>query len=409
MIDLKPLPMEEAQQFWRDKISLSPGQFQRLSDEAKTRAFAVSGIAKGGELSTVFQALQRGIDEGTSFSDFKRDCAGIFEKRGWTGMRAWRVDNIFRTNIQMAYNVGRYRQMMDVRESRPFWRYSAVNDSRTRPTHAALNGKVFPADSPFWDTWYPPNGFRCRCGVVTLSRPEVERDGLTVEQNDPTGKLIEPIDPETGNRMPARLLMPDQGFAHNPGKTVWGGLTPKEGVHGFTDIGLSKYSDYGRRKMDNLPAAAYRPFSDDMLLHAGKEDRFYTDRFLAEFGFKEAGGGVFVDKIGEPLIISDELFRGADGVMKVKKRGRERYLPLLAETVKEPYEIWLVPMKEKRTGRIVLRKRFIRGFSTGSEDKLSGFAAFEYGPDGWNGVTAFRPDELIYADKARNGVLLYPR
>jgi hypothetical protein len=146
-----------------------------------------------------------------------------------------------------------------------------------------------------------------------------------------------------------------------------------------------------------------------MLLPARKDDRFYTDSFLDEFGFRETRGGVFTDKIGEPLIISDELFRGADGSMKVRKRGRERYLPMLAETVKEPYEIWLVPMQENRTGRIVLRKRFLRGFSTGPDNKLAGFAAFEYGPDGWNGVTAFRPDELSYVDKARNGVLLYPR
>ena len=154
MIDLQPLPMAEAQEFWRDKLPLSPGQFARLADEAKTRAFAVSGIAKGDELTTVMQAMQKAIDKGTTLEDFKRDCAAIFEKRGWVGKRAWRIDNIFRTNIQTAYSVGRYRQMMEVADVRPYWQYSAVN-TRTRPTHRALHGRPS-VDHP---SGGPPNGF----------------------------------------------------------------------------------------------------------------------------------------------------------------------------------------------------------------------------------------------------------
>lgn len=221
MIDLKPLPMEDAIRYWMDKYLLSPGRYAQLSDEAKVRAFAVSGIAKGEELETVFNALQRALKEGTTFEDFKRDAAAVFERRGWTGKAAWRVETIFRTNIQTAYSVGRYKEMMAVVKDRPYWQYSAVNDSRTRPTHAALNGKVFPADHPFWNTWYPPNGFNCRCGVVSLSQDDVDTEKLPVETEDPTGGLIEPVDSVTGNKMPARPLMPDQGFDHNPGKAAW--------------------------------------------------------------------------------------------------------------------------------------------------------------------------------------------
>ena len=138
--------------------------------------------------------------------------------RGWTGKRAWRLDTIFRTNIQTAYNAGRYHQMQQVKERRPYWRYSAVNDSRTRPAHRAVHGKIFPADHPFWDTWYPPNGFRCRCSVNSVSAHDLELEGWKVETTDPTGKLYEPTDPVTGVKLPARLLMPDEGWRFNPGK-----------------------------------------------------------------------------------------------------------------------------------------------------------------------------------------------
>lgn len=248
MISFDPLPMAEAQAFWRDKVQMGPGAFSKLSAEAKVKAFAVSGIAKGDELATVFTAMQKAIDQGTTLAEFKKDCAEIFERRGWTGKRAWRIDNIFRTNIQTAYNIGHYRQLREAGDLFPFWQYSAVNDGRTRPTHRAMGGRVWPADHPIWNIWFPPNGYRCRCSVIGITRRQAERRGVTVETDDPTNGLIEPIDPVTGNRMPARQLIPDPGFAHNPGK-VW--------LEGLGEV----YAD----RIMAWPEALRRPALQDLL------------------------------------------------------------------------------------------------------------------------------------------------
>ena len=224
MLRLEPLPMAEAQAFWRGKVKMGYGEFVQLSDVAKVKAFAVSGIAKGDELDTVFGALRKAIDEGISFDQFKQECGDIFERRGWTGKRAWRVDNIFRTNIQTAYNVGQYKQLRDDRAIFPIWQYSAINDSRTRPTHLAMDGRAWPADHPMWNIWWPPNGYRCRCSVIGLTRRQAEARGIKVETDDPTNTLVEPTDPRTGIRMPARQLLPDPGFAINPGRAYWEGV-----------------------------------------------------------------------------------------------------------------------------------------------------------------------------------------
>lgn len=218
-VRLESIPMQAAIDYWADLLVLTRAALRRLADGVRGQVFTVAGLARQDQLETAHEALRRALAEGTTFEAFKADLGAIMKKRGW---EAYRADNIFRTNIQTAYNVGRYREMSEAKKQRPYWRYSAVNDSRTRPTHAALDGKVFPADHPFWDTFFPPNGYRCRCSAVSLSRAEIERDGLTVETTDPTGKLIEPVDPETGETLPARLLMPDPGFDTNPGKT-WEG------------------------------------------------------------------------------------------------------------------------------------------------------------------------------------------
>lgn len=415
MIDLKPLPMEEARQFWRDKVPLSPGQFNRLSDEARVRAFAVSGIARGGELSTVMAAIQKSIDAGTTFDDFRKTCASVFERRGWTG---WRTETIFRTNIQTAYGVGRYRQMMDVRESRPYWQYSAVNDSQTRPSHAALNGRVFPADHPFWNTWYPPNGFNCRCGVVTLSAHEVERDGLKVERDDPTGKLIEPVDPMTGNRMPARPLMPDIGFDHNPGKTVWGGIVDAAKQSGTWESlpGLRAASDYRLKALANVSPDEIADFGAEMLLPSGKSNDFYKAEFIRRFGEEK----VIRDVLGEPAVLSLRTFLidktpGAAPVYKFDKSGHGASILMMEDILLSPYEVWLAPQKNE-AGRVRLVKRYLGFWKTEDRARIGGLGVYEVADGVFQGVTNFVPlkknmdiPNIRYLEGQRQGLLLYRR
>jgi SPP1 gp7 family putative phage head morphogenesis protein len=215
------LPIRAAQAFWRGKMQLSPSQYGALSSEAKLRAFGVSGIAKGDELNTVFRALQRAIDEGISFEQFKADAGEVFELRGWVGKRSWRVNNIFQTNIQTAYNVGRYEQLQEEKEIMPYWMYDAINDAGTRKTHLAMDGRIWPADHAVWNTWYPPNGFNCRCSVSGVTRGQAERRGMQVEEDDPTDRMLEVVDKESGNALETANMIPEAGFDYNPGKNYW--------------------------------------------------------------------------------------------------------------------------------------------------------------------------------------------
>jgi hypothetical protein len=63
--------------------------------------------------------------------------------------------------------------------------YSAINDSRVRPAHLALNRIVLPIDHPFWLTHYPPTGFRCRCTCVALTEKQALKYGITPEDQLP--------------------------------------------------------------------------------------------------------------------------------------------------------------------------------------------------------------------------------
>jgi SPP1 gp7 family putative phage head morphogenesis protein len=46
--------------------------------------------------------------------------------------------------------------------------YRTAGDEKVRESHAGLNNTTLPKDSPFWISYYPPNGWRCRCIAVLV-------------------------------------------------------------------------------------------------------------------------------------------------------------------------------------------------------------------------------------------------
>ncbi|MCD8295439.1 MAG: minor capsid protein [Clostridia bacterium] len=48
--------------------------------------------------------------------------------------------------------------------------YRTANDDKVREEHARLHGITLPPSDPFWDKYYPPNGWNCRCTAVQVRR-----------------------------------------------------------------------------------------------------------------------------------------------------------------------------------------------------------------------------------------------
>jgi hypothetical protein len=85
--------------------------------------------------------------------------------------------------MSVLYSAGRWAEQMENVDDRPYWMYTGINDSHTRKSHLALHGLVLRYDDPFWQAFYPPNGWRCRCGVIALSAADVRARGLKVSDS----------------------------------------------------------------------------------------------------------------------------------------------------------------------------------------------------------------------------------
>lgn len=53
-------------------------------------------------------------------------------------------------------------------ETRYYLQYRTASDDKVRDSHANLHGTTLPKSDPFWNNFYPPNGWRCRCSVVEV-------------------------------------------------------------------------------------------------------------------------------------------------------------------------------------------------------------------------------------------------
>ncbi len=69
--------------------------------------------------------------------------------------------------------------------------YRTANDDRVRPEHAALDRVTLPMSDPFWEEYYPPNGWNCRCTVVQVRKskfPVTPHDEAMALGEQATGK-----------------------------------------------------------------------------------------------------------------------------------------------------------------------------------------------------------------------------
>lgn len=221
------LTFAEALEHFRRKLNIPTEAWDDLMAGQHARAFAVAGVTEESILNTLRSEIDRALADGVTIQDFKATMADIVQKTGWdVGPQGigWRARIIFNTNLSSAYSAGRWQQQTDpaVRQVRPFLRYIPSISRDPRIEHMAFYNLVLPSDDPFWVTHYPPNGFGCKCGVVSVSGRELELlqeqfagSPYEIRTDAPEARVYEVRRPDgTTMQVPVGL---DPGWNFNPG------------------------------------------------------------------------------------------------------------------------------------------------------------------------------------------------
>ena len=102
-----------------------------------------------------------------SFEDFKKQVLKRHEDYNLNYLQAE-----YQTARQASHHARQWQRFEKDKDLFPSLVYKTVGDARVRAAHKSLHGVVKALEDPFWNTHYPPNGWRCRCYVVqSTQRP----------------------------------------------------------------------------------------------------------------------------------------------------------------------------------------------------------------------------------------------
>jgi hypothetical protein len=151
---------------------------QKLATIAKTNLSIFSGAKT---LHNVIDLSAYVFDENGKlrpFSEFKKKAKIIND--------AYNVEHLKTENIA-AFSQSRAIEYWQYIEENadifPLLEYVTVRDGRVRPAHAAVDRIIKPVGDPFWNVWFPPNSWRCRCiakqltdGIISQGPTPVNED-----------------------------------------------------------------------------------------------------------------------------------------------------------------------------------------------------------------------------------------
>lgn len=217
---LLQMPPEDVIKYFEAKGFAISFDWKEVWQSQHNKVFTVAKAMRLDILQDIRDEVEKAIKEGITFEQFQKNLEPILRAKGWWGKQLMfdnqgnlrevqlgsprRLETIYYTNLNVAYNIGHYKAARQNASNRPYWQYKAVMDKNTRPSHAALNDLVYPYDHPFWDIYYPPNDWGCRCWVRPLTGAQVKAMGLRVEK-----------------KMPDKNNLPPPEWAYNPGKKAF--------------------------------------------------------------------------------------------------------------------------------------------------------------------------------------------
>jgi len=134
-------------------------------DQVNKNLYRFAGAKSYQQLSDMSKML---IGDDGKVIDFKTFRANIDEYRATAlGLDEQYNSNWLYTEYNNAVNSGlaakRWKEFEDTADIFPNLEYRTAGDSQVRESHKELNGIIKPINDPFWDTYYPPNGWGCRC------------------------------------------------------------------------------------------------------------------------------------------------------------------------------------------------------------------------------------------------------
>jgi len=187
-------PSPEVLAFIKHKGWKPAFSYKDVWGEEHAFAFTVAKAVELDVLTTIREALEKALEEGIPFEQFKKDLAPRLRELGWWGRKDMvdpltgetvssrlgsprRLRTIYWANTRSARAAGQWERAQRTKDALPYLIYELGPSEHHRPHHASKAGLILPIDDPFWDSWMFPNGWLCKCRSRQIGEAEAGRKG----------------------------------------------------------------------------------------------------------------------------------------------------------------------------------------------------------------------------------------
>lgn len=174
-LDINILSSDRAQDFITAHAGILDSGFEqvKMSDKMRQRLsrsnYIFSGMKTFHELNEAFPSLLDENGDRKTFEHFLNDVRNIDDTYNRNYLRS--EYNFVQASASMAAKWERFEEDGD----RYYLQYRTAGDDKVRPEHAALDRVTLPMSDPFWESYYPPNGWNCRCTVVQVLKSKYQK------------------------------------------------------------------------------------------------------------------------------------------------------------------------------------------------------------------------------------------
>lgn len=277
-IDRQKLVFDNAVDTALKEVPLDEVSVQRL----KESNYVFSGIKTFHELKETFPSL---LDEDGNRKPFERFLNDVQKVHKTYNVQYLRTEyNFAHASALMAARWKKFEQDGD----RYLLQYRTMYDKRVRRTHRMMHNVTLPITSPFWDKYFPPNGWNCRCTVVQVRKGKYpvsdETEAMNLGSQATAGKYQEM-------------------FMFNPGKR----MTCFPAYNGYTIRKCNRCS----KRPDKMQLAADIPDNElckaCRIVQGMKENGYIKD--------KEYGDRLLISKIADKSELDDNI-RAAKALLR---------------------------------------------------------------------------------------------
>lgn len=147
-------------------VALSENEIpEAMLNYLKQDTFIFSALKTHAQLAEASKLLLTDDGKIKSFSAFSKDVQVVKENYNENYLEAE-----YQFAVSSAQSAGNWATISDAYDLQ----YRTAGDDRVRDSHNALRNITLPKDDPFWISYYPPNGWRCRCLAVQVRKGKYE-------------------------------------------------------------------------------------------------------------------------------------------------------------------------------------------------------------------------------------------